>query len=144
MIDDGLEAIDITPDPLLLAAEKRPPWLSRFWTGCRPVFAFPVRAFTSIWANGTILLCGALTIIVGATFFLTILALIVAALFIGLLAIVLFGMSFGFVRIGDWISGTKTLAFLPKVLRDAADKVNVSEDIGNIRARANARRNRGG
>ena len=140
MIDDELNVRDITPDPLLLAAETRPPWLSRCWMGFRPVLAFPVRLFTAILANGTILLCGSLCIVIFVVFCVAILGVIAAGLAVCLLGIVLFGITFGTTKVGDWISGTKTLAFLPKVLRDAADKVNVGDDIGNIRARAAARR----
>ncbi len=141
-IDDGsaLEYSDITP--AMAGGNPEPMWLSRFWKGLRPVIAFPVRLLTSLWANGVILLIGVLAIAIGSVILLGILSLIIAALVLCLFAIVLFAMSFGLVRIGDWISGTKTLAFLPKVLHDAASRVNVTEDIGNVRAHTAARRSR--
>ena len=144
MIDDDLDFRNITPDPLMLEAADRPPWLSRCWTGFRPVLAFPVRLLTAILANGTILVCGGIGIAISAVFLIGVVVLIIAALVLALLTMSLFGVTFGTTRIGDWISGTKTLAYLPKALREAADKVNIQEDIGNIRARAHARRNRGG
>lgn len=147
MNDDGLETIDITPrasEPSLNPNWRSANFWSGFRSGFRAVLAFPIRLLTTVWANGTILLVGGLAIGIGATFFLGILALVVLALLLCLLAIVLFAISFGFIRLGDWISGTKTLKFLPEFLQEAANKVNVSEDIGDIRSRMAAARNRRG
>ncbi len=135
MINDGLEPpIDITPTDI--PAEKPHSGGRKCWSGVRSVLAFPIRALTSVWINGSILLLGMLTILVGAVFFTGVIVTIMALLSLCLMAIVMFGITFGMTRISDWISGEKTMKHLPKFMQNAAARLRPTDDIGNIRAHA--------